>query len=395
MNLTIERGPAAAALSRAFGIVEKRHTIDILANVVLTAADGRLTLRTTDLNMEVIETISADVATPGEITVPADKLHDIVHNADTGAQIALALADEDQRMRVRAGRSNYKVPTREAADFPKFPSEDFTGGFTISAPVLADMLSRSAWGVSRDSNGKNIENLYLARIGEALHATGCTHFGVSLRRETAPGGSEGLRAMLPMKVINQALKWLSGAEGDIKVSFLNRNEGRPTDILRLESASGCFTSRLFDGAVAFVPYLEVLTEEHDLVARVDQDALKTAIRRVLIMKDAKSDTLKLTFTPEAVTLQMRNDQSGEGAEEIACDYDGPEAIVLLSARILSDSLASLQGDTVEIGFGPEALDPPTPGASQDERAAYMKSVKVFVRAPVDPSYVATLCQMRV
>jgi DNA polymerase-3 subunit beta len=393
VNLIIDRGPAVAALSRVTGIVEKKHTIDILANLVLTAEEGFLTIRSTDLNMEAIETIPAMVTAPGEITVPADKLHDIVRNSDAGAQIELRMTDEDERLRVKSGRSNFKLPTRSSADFPKFKDEGFTGEFSMPAKLLADMLSRVVWGVSRESNGVHIENLYLTRHEDLLHATGCTTLGVALRREPAPKGSEGLKAMLPMKLVNQATKWLAEVEGDVRVAFLNRNEGRASDIIRLVSEGGSLTSRLFD-APAFVNYLYVLTEEHDLMARTDQDALKTAIRRVLVMKDVKSDTMRLSFTAGAVTLQMRNDQSGEGAEEVACDYDGPDATVLLSSRVLSDTLAQLQGDAVELGFAPEAISLPAQGASPQDREAYMRSIKVLVRAPVDPAYVSTLSQLR-
>jgi DNA polymerase-3 subunit beta len=393
VNLTVERGPAATALARVTGIVEKRHTIDILANVVLTAEPGFLTLRSTDLNMEAIETIPAMVTEPGEITVPADKLHDIVRNADAGSDITMSLTDEDARLRVKSGRSNFKLPTRPAVDFPKFKDEGFTSEFAISAPLLADMLSRVIWGVSRESNNVHIENLYLTHHEGLLHATGCTSLGVALRREVAPEGSEGLRAMLPPKLVTQATKWLAEIGGDVRVSFLNRNEGRASDLIRFVGEGGSLTSRLFD-APSFVNYLYVLTEEHDLIANTDQDALKTAIRRVLVMKDQKSDTMKLSFTAGAVTLQMRNDQSGEGAEEIACDYDGPDAEVLINSRLLSDTLAQLKGDRVEIGFAPQAVSLPGQGATAEEREAYLRSVKVLVRAPVDGQYVSTLAQLR-
>jgi DNA polymerase-3 subunit beta len=386
MNLTIERAPALSALSRVFDVVERRHTIEILSNFVLTADDGHLTVCGSDLNMWATERFPAQVAGEGAIAVPADKLHDIVRNADTGAQVALSLDAADPRLKVKSGRSNFKLPCLPAKDFPRSKDTDFSEPFSMPAKQLADMMARVSWSVSRESNAKAIENLYLANVGGLLHAVGCAGVAVALRRETAPAGSEGLKAMLPMKLVSHLIKWLGDAEGEVRVSWLDRNpdSGRPNDALRFECGEGQLTARLFD-ATGFVNYPAMLSEEADLMARTDQDALKTAIRRVLIMKDVKSDTIRLTFTPGAVTLAMRNDQAGEGAEEVACDYEGPEATVLVGARQLGDTLASLQGDRVELGFHPHTLTNRDPD--------YLKSIRVIVRAPCDPQYLSVLAQM--
>jgi DNA polymerase-3 subunit beta len=395
VNIVFERTPALAALTHVVGIVENRHVIPILANVVLEAEGDRLTLTTSDINMLAVTSVPAHVQEAGSITIPAGKLHDIVKNADSGADVALATDAADTRVRVKSGRSNFKVPSLPADGFPKFSADGFSEGFAMPAKLLSDMLARVSWGVSRASNNVAIENLYLAHVDGLLHAVGCTNAGVALRREAAPKGSEDLKAIIPMKVVNQATKWLAEAEGDVSISCLNNNPGtgRPCDLLRLECGDRVLTSRLFD-APAFVNYPFILAEEHDLIARTDQDALKLAIRRVLVMRDAKSDTIRLTFTPGAIAIQMRNDQAGEGAEEIACEYDGPEAVLMVAARQLEDTIGSLKGDVVEVGFGPVALPMPAGNATPDVRAAYLRSIKVMVRAPSDPQYASTIAQVR-
>src|SRR5437879_10697129 len=98
MNLVIERGPALSALSRITGVAGHKNIIPILSNVALKAEGGSLTMRATDLEMEVMETFLAQVADFGEISVPADKLHDIVRNADVGAQIDLKQNEEGTRV---------------------------------------------------------------------------------------------------------------------------------------------------------------------------------------------------------------------------------------------------------------------------------------------------------
>lgn len=389
MNLTLERDHALPALSRVFGVVERRNTIEILSNYVLKAEGGKVIVGGSDLNAWAFEAIPAAVTEAGEITVPADKLHDIFRNADAGGQVTLATDASDPRVKVKSGRSNFKLPALPAADFPQSKDTEFSEPFAMPAKLLAEMLSRVAWSVSRESHNRQIENVYLAHVDGQLHAVGCSGVTVALRREAAPEGSDGLRALLPVKLTNHVVKWLAEAEGDVSLAWLDRNpgSGRPNDALRLVAGEGSLTARLFD-ASAYVNYSAMLGEDADLLARTDQDALKAAIRRVQIMQDAKSDTLVMTFADGAVTLKMRGHSSGESAEEVPCDYDGPEAVVKLGARQLSDTLASLTGDVVELGFAPEAItDRRDPG--------YLRSIRVIVRAPADPGYLSVLAQMLV
>lgn len=379
MNLTIERAPALSALSRVTGLVERAHTIPILANVALDARDGKLTLRATDLNMEAVETFEAHVSEGGAITLPADKLKSIVQNSDVGAQVSLKLDAADPRAHVRSGKSRFAMPCLPADDFPQFRADDLCAGFSMPAKLLADMISRVEWAVSRANNNAAIENVYLARVDDQLHAVGCTSAGVALRREPAPDGSDGLKVMLPLKTVSQITGWLGEAEGDVHISWSET-------LIRFRLGEAQLTSKVFD-APNFVNYPFVVGDEtQEILVKTDQDALKTAIRRVQVMKDAKSDALRLTFADGGMTVQMRNDQSGEGAEEIACDYEGDEVPMLVNARPLTSALASLRGDVVEIGFAAKIVEQPA--------SEYARTVRVIVRNPSDPAFIAVLSQPR-
>ena len=117
---------------------QRRITIPILANVALSAANGRLSLRATDLEMEAIESFDAQIGDAGETTIPADKLHDIVRSADPGAQVKIYDVETDPRMKIRSGRSNFSVPCMAADTFPKFTSDGLGEEFAMPAKAFAD-----------------------------------------------------------------------------------------------------------------------------------------------------------------------------------------------------------------------------------------------------------------
>ena len=373
MNLTIDRTPALAALSRVTGVVDRKHTIHILSNVLISADGDALTLRASDLEMEAVETLAANVESAGSTTIPADKLHDIVRNADSGAQVSVTLDGSDPRAKVKSGRSRFSLPVLSADSFPAFDASGLGEEFKIPAKTLADMLSRSSWMALPLSNPPLVLNCTFLTVHEGeLHAIACQNSGIALRREPAPEGAAISTALAP-KLVGQIIKWLSAADGDAFVSSSDR-------LIRIRHAGGMLTGTLYDSQ--YVDYRRLLMESHELSARTDQDALKTAITRAMIVADNRTLSVKLTFTDGGLSIQARNDLAGEGADEIGCEYEGPDVSFLLSAGQLLQALGALRGDIVEFAFAPERVEGQT------------KTAQVIVRAPADPGLVANLMQPR-
>jgi DNA polymerase-3 subunit beta len=373
MNLTIERTPALAALSRLVGVVERKNVIPILGNVALSASQGALRFRATDLDMEAIETIDAEVADFGDITLPADKLRDIVRNAAPGAQVSLA--QEDLRVIVKSGRSRFNVPALNAADFPTFESKGLEASFSMPAAVLADMLARVVWAVTPNAPQSVTGYVFLGSSGDEIHAAACSTQGIAVRREPLPAGAE-ISAILPLKLVAQLVRWLAAAEGLVDVSCSG-------PLVRFQHEGAVLTSKLFD-APAYAPYLSALIDNPERVAVTDQDALSAAVKRVLVMSDGKTQTLRFSFVAGGLTIQARGADAGEGVDEIAADYEGPEFSFLLKASRVLETLAALRGDRIEIGFSVDASLCVQP---QDHH-------KVVLRAPADPQFTTISMQPR-
>lgn len=377
MNLVVERGPALSALSRLSDIVLRKSTIPILGNLALSASGGSLRLRATDLEMEASETFPADVQTEGDITLPADKLRDIVSNADVGAQISLA--QTDTRVTVRSGRSRFNLPALRADDFPSFKDDDFRPGFAVPARLLADMISRVAWSADRNTD-IYLCSVYLAAVGDELHAVGASNLGIALRREPKPEGA-AFKAMLPPKLVSHLIKWLGDSADDVTVSCTDSayEDDGPARLIRFERPGSVLTSKLYD-ARAFVDYLLHFPDARDCTALTDQDALAAGIRRVLVMAEDRVKPITLSFGAGAISVTARGPDALEGEDEIAADYSGPEEAFTVTATRASDAIGALRGDRIEIGFQPDD--------------GQTDSAKVLVRAPSDPGFVCILMKLR-
>src|SRR3712207_6744718 len=118
MKVTIERAALLRSLGHVHRVVERRNTIPILSNVLLRAEDGGLRLKATDLDIEVTETIGADVARPGSTTVPAHVIYEIVRKLPEGAQVSLEMTGDTGQMQIRSGRSRFMLQALPESDFP-------------------------------------------------------------------------------------------------------------------------------------------------------------------------------------------------------------------------------------------------------------------------------------
>lgn len=376
MNLTLERAPALSALSRLKGVVPSGSKIPMLLNVALKAEGSRLLVRATDLDMEAVEAIRADVRADGETTLPADKFYDIIRNADEGAEVGITLDDADPRAKVKSGRSTFRVPTLPAGDFPVFAADNLKPALLLPAKTLTDMLARTLPFVDRSTDHAklmyHISCVHLETRAGQLRAVAASNSGIALRREDRPEGGE-VKVTLPPKLVSRLLAWLDESE-DVAVET-------SASLVRFTQGARQLTSKLYD-ATDWVAYENHLIEDHEVYARTDRDALMAALRRILILSDGK--TVYLTLRDNEICVHGRGYEfSGEAADELPCEYDGPEAQLKLSPNHSLNLLSQMRGDIVEMGFA----------TVMDEAA--VKTGKVILRAPCDPGFTAITMQMRV
>ena len=161
MKLTIERAALLRSLNHVQSVVERRNTIPILSNVLLKAEKDTLSLATTDMDLEINESVAAKVADAGETTVPAHTLHDIVRKLPDGSDVELTVNGEGTQMEVKAGRSKFKLSCLPTTDFPEIGAGDLPTSFSIPAADMRALIDRTKFAMSTEETRYYLNGIYL------------------------------------------------------------------------------------------------------------------------------------------------------------------------------------------------------------------------------------------
>src|SRR6201999_4499197 len=216
MKLTIERAALLRALGHVQSAVERRNTIPILSNVLLSAERDRLTFSATDLDLEIIDEAFAQVDQPGQITAPAHTLYEIVRKLPEGADVSLSFTGEDPRLTVSAGRSRFNLPVLPAGDFPVMSSEGLSARISIDTNDLIRLIDKTRFAISTEETRYYLNGLYLHTVVEngvtKLRAVATDGHRLALAEMPAPDGSAGAPGVIvPRKTVQEARRLLEDA----------------------------------------------------------------------------------------------------------------------------------------------------------------------------------------
>ena len=171
MKVTVERAQLLKSLGHVHRVVERRNTIPILGNVLIRAENAKLSLKATDLDLEVTETLAAETGTGGSTTVPAHMFYDIVRKLPDGAQIVLEADGDRSVLAIRAGRSRFTLQTLPESDFPDLAAGDMTHSFALAAADVKRLIDRTQFAISTEETRYYLNGIYLHTAGSAKAAT--------------------------------------------------------------------------------------------------------------------------------------------------------------------------------------------------------------------------------
>ncbi|WP_304178155.1 DNA polymerase III subunit beta, partial [Phenylobacterium aquaticum] len=276
MKLTIERAALLKALGHVQSAVERRNTIPILSNVLLSAERDRLTFSATDLDMEIIDEAMAQVDQPGQITAPAHTLYEIVRKLPEGADVSLSFTGEDPRLTVAAGRSRFNLPVLPAGDFPVMSSDGLSARIGVDVNDLIRLIDKTRFAISTEETRYYLNGLYLHTVVEGgiakLRAVATDGHRLALAEMTAPEGSAGLPGVIvPRKTINEARRLLEDAGESVDLQLSPQK-------VRFEFGGAALTSKVIDGN--FPDYVRVIPRDNDRVMMVDNKLFAKAVDRV-------------------------------------------------------------------------------------------------------------------
>ncbi|MCM2291710.1 DNA polymerase III subunit beta [Allorhizobium sp. BGMRC 0089] len=340
MRITLERSNLLKSLNHVHRVVERRNTIPILSNVLLKADGQSLSMKATDLDLEITEATPANVEMAGATTVPAHLLYEIVRKLSDGAEVLLSTSADGATMTVASGRSKFSLQCLPESDFPDLTAGSFSHAFKLKASDLKMLIDRTQFAISTEETRYYLNGIYLHTI-EAdgklkLRAVATDGHRLARADMEAPSGSEGMPGIIiPRKTVGELQKLVDNP--DLVVS-LEVSDAK----IRLTIGEIVMTSKLIDGT--FPDYQRVIPTGNDKEMQVDCESFAKAVDRVSTISSERGRAVKLSIADGHLTLTVNNPDSGSATEEVAVGYDSDAMEIGFNAKYLLDITAQLSGE---------------------------------------------------
>jgi DNA polymerase-3 subunit beta len=337
MKFSAERESLLAALQAVIGVVERRQTMPILANLLLSADQGKLSVTATDLEVELVATAVIKSGVDGRLTVPGRKLLDICRSLPE--ESTLAFTQDGEKLTVKAGRSRFVLATLPAADFPVIDELAQQQSLKIPQADLRRLLDKTHFSMAQQDVRYYLNGMLLETDGKMLRTVATDGHRLALCEMDLPSKGTGQQVIVPRKGVLE-LQRLLGTEGDVEVTI-------GTNHIRAQIGDVRFTSKLIDGR--FPEYGRVIPSAPPKAVVADRETLRAALQRTAILANEKYRGIRLALKKNSMTLQAHNPEQEEAEEQVEVTYKGDELEVGFNVGYLLDALAAVDGSEVEIG----------------------------------------------
>ena len=357
MKVNVERAALLRSLGHVHRVVERRNTIPILANVLIRAEEGKLALKATDLDLEVIETVPAEVGPAGATTVPAHMFYDIVRKLPEGTQILLEASGERGSLAIRAGRSRFSLQTLPETDFPDLAAGEMTHKFTLTAKELKRLIDKTQFAISTEETRYYLNGIYLHTApngnATALRAVATDGHRLAQLDLPVPAGADGMPGVIvPRKTVTEVQRLIEDGDAQIGIELSQSK-------IRFTLADVVLTSKLIDGT--FPDYARVIPLGNDKKLTIDKGDFAAAVDRVSTVSSERGRAVKLAISGSKLVLSVTNPDSGSASEELEVEYEADPLDIGFNSRYLLDIAGQIEGESAVL----KLADPGSPTLIQD------------------------------
>jgi len=367
MELSISVAELGKALQRVQGIVEKKTTMPILANALLTShGSDRISVAATDLEIGLSGQYTADVTAEGAMTIAARALYDIVRQLP-GETVTLAQGT-NQYIDIACGKVKYRVVGLPADSYPSLPQFDDVPFFPIDAKTFRHMIDKTLYAVSTDETRYNLTGVYCEPTevpGLRMVATDGHRLAlVEQPTDEAPTMSEGV--IIPRKGLQELKKLLEDGDAPARLGFVENSAV-------FERGDVLLTMRLVDGR--FPDYQQVIPQSHTRRVRVPKKAFTDALKRTSLLAPDKAQGVRLDLQSGQLSLTAQNPDLGDAREDLDVDFDGDALKIGFNFRYLLDVLGTIPEGEVEL----DLTDELSPGVLRGAGAEGYRAVVMPMR----------------
>ncbi|MCG8427929.1 MAG: DNA polymerase III subunit beta [Chromatiales bacterium] len=340
MKIVTQRDNLLKPLQQIGGVVERRQTLPILANVLINAEKDQLTITATDLEVEM--KTSAQVESEGELdfTLPARKLIDICRALPEEAEIQLSV--ESERAVLKSGRSRFTLGILPAQDYPAIEPSVSSHHFAISQKLLKRLIDKTHFAMAQQDVRYYLNGMLL-EVGDGMIRSVATDGHRLALSEANCELEEGVevQVILPRKAVLELSRLLEDSEEKVEVEISSNH-------IRLKMGDTSFTSKLIDGK--FPDYQRVIPKGFDKTVIADRDELKQALQRTSILSNEKYRGIRFQFTSGLLQLLAHNPEQEEAEEEMEIDYAGEELVIGFNVGYLIEVLGVIDASTVKLSL---------------------------------------------
>jgi DNA polymerase III subunit beta len=338
MKVTVERASLLKSLGHVHRVVERRNTIPILANVLVRAEGSKLSFKATDLDLEITETIAAEVSPGGATTVPAHMFYEIVRKLPEGTQFTLQTLPEN--------------------DFPDLAAGEMTHSFTLGAADLKRLIDKTQFAISTEETRYYLNGIYLHAAGSGksptLRAVATDGHRLAQVELALPKGAAGMPGIIvPRKTVGEVQRLIEDNEAEVSVEL---SQGK----IRFTIGDVVLTSKLIDGT--FPDYARVIPSGNDKELVVDKKEFEQAVDRVSTVSSERGRAVKLSLSAGRLVLSVTNPDSGSATEEIEVEYAADPLDIGFNSRYLLDIASQIESEAAVLRLA----DPGSPTLIEDK-----------------------------
>jgi DNA polymerase-3 subunit beta len=339
MELVVRKNELLRELQLFQGIVERKNTIPILANVLVEAQGDEIRMLATDLEVALRSRCPATVVKPGAVTIPAKKLYEIVKALP---ETDVRIESDKNGVKVAADRFDSRMQTLPREDFPTLPDLPGSPRATLPRAAVREMVGKTQYAITGEDTRffLNGAKFILKPNSLALVATDGHRLAlVETTHET--GVSEETGVILPKKTLLELGKLLAEDEGDVRFESGENH-------LFFEVGGRVLISRVIDGQ--FPAYERVIPKGNDKEIEFDRERLTSGVKRVALLSNERSRAVKFDVGKGKVEVTSSSSEFGEAHEQLPVDYSGPALSISFNAQYVLDFLNVVETDVVSLSL---------------------------------------------
>ena len=339
MELVVRKNDLLRELQLFQGIVERKNTIPILANVLMEAKGDTVRFLATDLEVGLRSTCKATVTKPGALTLPAKKFYEIVKSLpDTDIRIA----EDKGGVKIAADRFESRMQTLPREDFPTLPESTNASAPALSRASVKEMVAKTQFAITGEDTRYFLNGALFVLKPEEMNLVATDGHRLALvtvGRDQATTNGEENKAILPKKTLGELGRLLAEGEGDITYE-------RGENHLFFTAGDRLLISRMIDGQ--FPAYERVIPKGNDKHIDFERDRLTNAVKRVALMSNERSRAVKFQIEKGKVDVTSSSPDLGEAKETLPVEYSGAPMQICFNAQYVLDFLSAVATDAVSL-----------------------------------------------